>query len=75
MSLNETQINPSLLYHSHEATDNLFRRLEHFLIISSNRNELIAMRQQGGILTSINGKCIKLISSSSINLSGLGRWN
>ena len=52
MLLNKTQINIKLLYYLNKVLDNLFWE-DYFIIMSYNRRELIGLRQEGSVLTSV----------------------
>ena len=43
--------------------------------MSHNRNELIAPCQQGRVLMAVRGECVKLLTCSGSDESGLGHWN
>ena len=69
------QINTVLFDSSVSLLENLFYYDNHFTIMSYNRNELIAPHQQGRVLTIIRGECVKLLTYSGLDESGLGHWN
>ena len=68
----ETKINPSLLAQQQEFKDNLFWSEIHHTIFSNNSNELIGVRQQGGVLFSVRGDIAKFCIGSGSDSSNLG---
>ena len=69
------QINTVLFDSSVSLLENLFYYDNHFTIMSYNRNELIAPCQQGRVLMVVRGECVKLLTYSGLDESGLGYWN
>ena len=43
--------------------------------MSHNKDEMIGSYQQGGVLTAVKDKAVKLILESGIDSLGLGYWN
>ena len=75
MSLAETQINPSLLSHKDSMHTTLFLYQPTTSILSSNSNELIGKRQQGGSMSAVRGDASKCATVAGADPTGLGRWN
>ena len=70
----ETQIQPALLDNTYDIPSKLFAHEAHIIKLSNNSNELIAIHQQGGFLTSVHGECCKLVTNTSYYPNGLARW-
>ena len=74
VAIDETQINPSLLFNSNIVHDNLFRSEHHADVISNNSNELLRRRKQGGIMLSTRNDLSKHSSTVGLDSTGLCCW-
>lgn len=74
IDLIETKINPSLLSRTSDFKDNLFRLPIHHAIFANNLNEVLGVKQQGGVLSSARGETASFCIGSGTNTLKLGRW-
>ena len=61
-----------MLDSTYDINENMFRRDQHYCIISINNKELIAKHQQGRVLTAIGGDINKIITGLGANELELG---
>ena len=70
--LAETQINPALTPCTFSIRDKIFKDKESITILSHNKQELLGMRQQGGVFTRIIGQAMYTTMSTGSDPTGLG---
>ena len=71
IALTETQINPDLLDASYNIPTSLFQLDLYIVKIDNNRNKLIGKRQQGRVLSAVQGDLCAIAKSMEGNPTGL----
>ena len=74
LNLVGTEIYPSLVPRTFSTTKKIIQVKESASIASKKSNELLGMRQQGGVFTCVSVHLIKAVLEKRLELTGLCRW-